>query len=242
MLVHYNQFTDTLYYEVLDIPLFELERLKSLKIAFHNEKAEEVDTYTLRLPKDSKVEEVLQELRRRIPSCGSEQLRLMEVFYHKIYKTYDENDKIESINDQYWTLRAEAISEEERNLSEKDKLIHVYHFQTRDNGHASPMQNFGDPFFFVLHEGETLRKVRSRIQAKLNVPDEEFQKWKVAFCAMSRPEYLEDDDIVISRFMRRDSYGPWEHYLGLEHQDTNPKARKENNNRYAYDKPIKIYG
>jgi ubiquitin carboxyl-terminal hydrolase 7 len=241
MLVHYNQVTDTLYYEILDIPLFELERLKSLKIAFHDEKAEETFTYTLRLPKDSKVEEVLQELRRRIPNCGSEQLRLMEVFYHKIYKTYDENDKIESINDQYWTLRAEAISEEERNLSEKDKLVHVYHFTTKDNGHTSPMTNFGNPFFFVLHEGETLRKVKSRIQAKLNIPDEEFQKWKVAFCSMSRPEYLEDDDIVISRFMRRDSYGPWEHYLGLEHEDKNPKARNQNSNRYNYDKPIKIY-
>ena len=242
MLVHYNQNTDTLYYEILDIPLFELERLKSLKIAFHDDKAEEVETYTLRLPKDSKVEEVLQELRRRIPNAGSEQLRLMEVFYHKIYKIYDENDKIGSINDQYWTLRAEVISEEERNMSPNDKLVHVYHFTTRDNGHTTPMQNFGNPFFFVLHEGETLVQVKERIKAKLNVSDEEFAKWKVAFCSMSRPEYLKDEDIVIQRFMRRDSYGPWEHYLGLDHEDKNPKSRSnQNSNRYGYDKPIKIY-
>uniref|UniRef100_A0A7S2Z4X2 ubiquitinyl hydrolase 1 n=1 Tax=Chloropicon laureae TaxID=464258 RepID=A0A7S2Z4X2_9CHLO len=240
MLVHYNQVTDILYYEILDIPLYELERLKSLKIAFHNDKTEEVDTYTLRLPKDSKVEEVLQELRRRIPNAGSEQLRLMEVFYHKIYKTYDENDKIDSINDQYWTLRAEAVSEEERNMSPNDRLVHVYHFTSRDSG-SSNMTNFGNPFFFVLHEGETLVQVRERIRAKLNVSEEEFAKWKVAFCSVSRPEYLKDDDIVISRFMRRDSYGPWEHYLGLEHEDKNPKARSNHQKSYGYDKPIKIY-
>ena len=162
MLTHYNHSTDTLYYEILDIPLFELEKLKSLKIAFHGDTTEEVEAYTLRLPKDSKVEEVLQELRRRIPNAGSDQLRLMEVFYHKIYKTYDENDKIESINDQYWTLRAEAVSEEERNMTATDKLVHVYHFTTKDtiSGNTTPMQNFGNPFFFVLHEGETVLQVK----------------------------------------------------------------------------------
>merc|ERR1711970_814647 len=84
----YQAPTDTLYYEILDIPLFELEKLKSLKIAYHKDTTEECETYTLRLPKDSKVEEAL---------C------------HKIYKPYDAEDKIDSISDQYWTLRAEAV-------------------------------------------------------------------------------------------------------------------------------------
>jgi len=242
MLTHYNQLADKLYYEILDIPLFELEKLKSLKIAFHGEAGEEVETYTLRLPKDSKVEEALQELRRRIPNAGSKQLRLVEIFYHKIYKTYDENDKIDSINDQYWTLRAEAVSEEERNMGPTDKLIHVYHFTTKDqiSGNTTPIHNFGDPFFFVVREGETVLQVKERIKAKLNVPDEEFLKWKIAYCSLSRPEYLKDDDIVISRFMRRDN-GPWEHYLGLEHEDKNRRSRTKNQSSY-YDKAIKIYG
>nr|GFC24662.1 ubiquitin carboxyl-terminal hydrolase 12-like isoform X2 [Tanacetum cinerariifolium] len=37
-------------------------------------------------------------------------------------------EKIENINDQYWTLRAEEIPEEEKNLGTQDRLIHVYHF------------------------------------------------------------------------------------------------------------------
>ncbi|KAF7071327.1 hypothetical protein CFC21_076684 [Triticum aestivum] len=36
MLVHYNQTSDILYYEVLDIPLPELQCLKTLKVAFHH--------------------------------------------------------------------------------------------------------------------------------------------------------------------------------------------------------------
>lgn len=38
------------------------------------------------------------------------------------------------------------------------------------------IQNFGDPFFLVLHEDETLAEVKGRIQKKLQVPDEEFSK------------------------------------------------------------------
>lgn len=36
------------------------------------------------------------------------------------------------------------------------------------------IQNFGDPFLFVIHGGETLADVKLRIQKKLQVPDAEF--------------------------------------------------------------------
>lgn len=38
------------------------------------------------------------------------------------------------------------------------------------------VQNFGDPFFLIIHEGETLADVKARIRKKLQVPDEEFSK------------------------------------------------------------------
>lgn len=38
------------------------------------------------------------------------------------------------------------------------------------------VQNFGEPFFLVIHEGETLAEVKERIQRKLQVLDEEFSK------------------------------------------------------------------
>ncbi|XP_071724792.1 ubiquitin C-terminal hydrolase 12-like isoform X2 [Rutidosis leptorrhynchoides] len=243
MLVHYNQTSDILYYEVLDIPLPELQGLKTLKVAFHHATKDEVVIHTMRLPKQSTVADVINELKTKVElSHPDAELRLLEVFYHKIYKIFPPNEKIENINDQYWTLRAEEIPEEEKNLGTHDRLIHVYHFMKDTAQNQMQIQNFGEPFFLVIHEGETLAEIKVRIQKKLQVPDEEFAKWKFAFLSLGRPEYLQDSDVVSSRFQRRDVYGAWEQYLGLEHSDTAPKrAYTANQNRHAYEKPVKIY-
>ncbi|XP_060958514.1 ubiquitin C-terminal hydrolase 13 isoform X4 [Cannabis sativa] len=244
MLVHYNQVTsDILYYEVLDIPLPELQGLKNLKVAFHHATKDEVVIHNIRLPKQSTVGDVINELKTKVElSRPDAELRLLEVFYHKIYKIFPHTEKIENINDQYWTLRAEEIPEEEKNLGAHDRLIHVYHFTKDTAQNQMQVQNFGEPFFLVIREGETLAEVKVRIQKKLQVPDDEFSKWKFAFLSLGRPEYLQDSDVVSSRFQRRDVYGAWEQYLGLEHSDNAPKrAYAVNQNRHAYEKPVKIY-
>lgn len=43
-------------------------------------------------------------------------------------------------------------------------------------GFQQQVQNFGEPFFLVIHEGETLAEIKVRIQKKLQVSDEEFCK------------------------------------------------------------------
>ncbi|XP_031380388.1 ubiquitin carboxyl-terminal hydrolase 13-like isoform X2 [Punica granatum] len=241
MLVHYNQTSDILYYEVLDIPLPELQGLKTLKVAFHHATKDEVVIHTIRLPKYSTVGDVINDLKSKVElSHPNAELRLLEVFYHKIYKIFPLNEKIENINDQYWTLRAEEIPEEEKNLGPHDRLIHVYHFM-KDPA-QNQVQNFGEPFFLVIHEGETLAEIKVRIQKKLQVPDEEFAKWKFAFLSMGRPDYLEDNEILSARFQRRDVYGAWEQYLGLEHADNAPKrSYAVNQNRHTFEKPVRIY-
>ncbi|KAJ0982593.1 hypothetical protein J5N97_010848 [Dioscorea zingiberensis] len=243
MLVHYNQASDILYYETLDIPLPELQRLKTLKVAFHHATKDEVVIHTIRLPKNSTVGDVINDLKTKVElSRPDAEIRLLEVFYHKIYKIFVPSEKIENINDQYWTLRAEEIPEEEKNLGPQDRLIHVYHF-TKDAGpNQTQIQNFGEPFFLPIREGETLAEVKVRIQKKLQVPDEEFSKWKFAFLSLGRPEYLQDSDIISGRFQRRDVYGAWEQYLGLEHSDTAPKrSYTVNQNRHTFEKPVRIY-
>lgn len=243
MLIHYNQNSDILYYEVLDIPLPELQGLKNLKVAFHHATKDEVVIHNIRLPKQSTVGDVIDELKSKVElSHPDAELRLLEVFYHKIYKIFPSNEKIENINDQYWTLRAEEIPEEEKSLEPNGRLIHVYHFTKDTAQNQIQVQNFGEPFFLFIRESETLAEIKVRIQKKLHVPDEEYSKWKFAFMSLGRPEYLQDNDIVSSRFQRRDVYGAWEQYLGLEHTDTSPKrAYTANQNRHTYEKPVKIY-
>ncbi|KAF7064230.1 hypothetical protein CFC21_070603 [Triticum aestivum] len=217
MLVHYNQTSDILYYEVLDIPLPELQCLKTLKVAFHHATKDEVVIHSIRLSKNSTISDVITDLKTKVELSNPDaELRLLEVFYHKIYKIFPPHEKIENINDQYWTLRAEEIPEEEKNLTAQDRLIHVYHFM-KDPNQNQQIQNFGDPFLLVIREGETAAEVMDRVQKKLRVPNEEFAK-------------------------RRDVYGAWEQYLGLEHTDTTPKrSYTANQNRHTYEKPVKIY-
>ncbi|PWA85934.1 MATH-like protein [Artemisia annua] len=243
MLVHYNQVSDILYYEVLDIPLPELQCLKTLKVVFHHATKDEPVIHNIRLPKQSTVGDVLNELKTKVElSNPNAELRLIEVFYHKIYKVFPLTEKIENINDQYWTLRAEEIPEDEKNIGPQDRLIHVYHFIKDSAQNQIQVQNFGDPFFLVIHEGETLADVKIRIQKKLHVSDDDFAKWKFAFLSLGRPEYLQDMDIISSRFQKKDVYGAWEHYLGLEHPDTTPKRPfTANQNRHTYEKAVKIY-
>ncbi|XP_042046218.1 ubiquitin C-terminal hydrolase 12-like isoform X1 [Salvia splendens] len=242
MLIHYNQISDILYYEVLDIPLPELQGLKTLKVAFHHATKDEVVIHTIRLPKQSTVGDVINDLKSKVElSHPDAELRLLEVFYHKIYKIFPLQEKIENINDQYWTLRAEEIPQEEKNLGPNDRLIHVYHFM-KDTTQNQQVHNFGDPFFLAINDNETLGDIKMRLQKKLHVPDEEFSKWKFAFITLGRPEYLQDSDIVSSRFQRRDVYGAWEQYIGLEHSDNTPKrSYAANQNRHTFEKPVRIY-
>ncbi|KAI3783399.1 hypothetical protein L1987_42480 [Smallanthus sonchifolius] len=77
--------------------------------------------HNIRLPKQSTIGDVLSEIKSKVTlSHPDAELRLLEIF--------PLSEKIENINDQYWTLRAEEIPEEEKNLGPQDRLIHVYHF------------------------------------------------------------------------------------------------------------------
>ncbi|XP_076950062.1 ubiquitin C-terminal hydrolase 12-like [Bidens hawaiensis] len=240
MLVHHNQMSDILYYEVLDIPLPQLQCLKTLKIVFLRSPKEEPVIHNIRLPKQSTVGDVLTELKTKVElSHPDAELRLLEVFIHKIYKVFPLSEKIENINDQYWTVRAEEIPEEEKNFGPQDRLIHVYHFNKDSN--LMQVQHFGDPFFLKIYVDETVASVKSRIQKKLQVSDDEFSKWNIAFLSLGRIDYLEDTEIVSNRFQRKDVYGAWEQYLGLEHPDTTSKRSFTNQNRHAYERPVKIY-
>ncbi|KAJ7975931.1 ubiquitin carboxyl-terminal hydrolase 12 [Quillaja saponaria] len=226
MLVHYNQTPHILYYEVLGIPLPELEGLENLKVTFHNAtKAEDV-TYNIWLPKESTVGDVINTLKTKVElSQPNTELRLFQVFYHKIYKIFPHDEKVKNLDRKYSSLHAEEISEEEKNLDPNDRLILVSHFSLKEAHMNMQAKNFGKPFLLVIHERETLAEVKVRIQKKLNVPDEKFSEWKFApWSENGPPEYLQDCDIVSCHFQRRDVYGVWESaYLGWEHFDMPPE-------------------
>ncbi|KAF9599581.1 hypothetical protein IFM89_001077 [Coptis chinensis] len=108
--------SDTVYYEVFNIPLPELQVLKTLKVSFQHATNDEVAIHYITLPKQSTVADLINDLKNKVTiatvelSHSNAELRLLEVFYHKIYKVFPTSEKIERISDQYWTLRAEEAS------------------------------------------------------------------------------------------------------------------------------------
>ena len=57
------------------------------QVQYHGENTEVVSTHDVRLPKDSSVGDVLEALRMQLPEDKRPAaLRLLEVFYSKIYK------------------------------------------------------------------------------------------------------------------------------------------------------------
>ncbi|KAM0883676.1 hypothetical protein ACQ4PT_031462 [Festuca glaucescens] len=233
-----SQMSDILYYEILDIPLPELQGLKTLRVAFHHARSSEVQFHVARLPKGNTFSDLTEDLKSKVELSRSDaELRLFQVCNNKIMKVYQPAEKIDSINDLNGPLHVEEIPEEEKNAGPRDRLVHVIHF-FKDNQH---MQYYGDPFFFLIHDGEALSDIKVRIKKKFQVPDEQFLKWKFAYVAYNRPEYLQDTDIVLSRF-QKNIYGAWEHSLGLEHSDMSTKrAYLASQNRHSFEKPVKIY-
>ncbi|XP_028184930.1 ubiquitin carboxyl-terminal hydrolase 12-like [Glycine soja] len=100
-----------------------------------------------------------------------------------------------------------------------------------------------------------LLSFRVKLHVVTQMPFLLFSQWRFAFVLHGPPEYLQDSDIVFDRFQRRDIYGVWEQYLGLEHDDSAPKKSYAVNqvsevyndyfsilqNRHTFEKPVKIY-
>jgi ubiquitin carboxyl-terminal hydrolase 7 len=57
------------------------------QLILNNERTEEVGQYRVRLPKESTVADVLNDLKKQIGvSANGRQMRLLEIYYCKIYK------------------------------------------------------------------------------------------------------------------------------------------------------------
>ncbi|KZV44468.1 hypothetical protein F511_19369 [Dorcoceras hygrometricum] len=229
MLLCYSHISNILYYEVLDIPLPELQRLRTLKIAFCRAANNDMDINDLRLPKESTVGDLLDDLRMMVDlSSPNAELRLMKVFMNKILKIFAPNESIMSLNDKYGTFRAEEICEEEKNLGPLDCLIRVHHFEAVKIEKQMQIRNFGVPFLLVIHENEVLAHIKLRVQKKLNVPDDEFSKWKFAVVSKGQAEYLQDSDIMFSSFKSRDvTSGPEDRAACSLCRGVQKRARKD---------------
>ena len=80
-----------------------------------------------------------------LQDCPTEHVRLYEVHAYKIHRILHPELSVTNIND-YVTLYAERIPDEELHASEKTKFINAFHFN------KEPSRAHGAPFRFMIKQ------------------------------------------------------------------------------------------
>lgn len=202
-----------LFYEVLELPLIELETKKMIKVKWLPEGINNVENYDLLIPKNGQVEDVLQtlQLKLNLDPEKPNQIRLFEGHSGKFLKFLDNDFGVMGIPE-YVDVFAERIPEDELNIEDNDRCIAAFHFQREPvKVHLS-----GVPFVFVVKQGEIFKQTKERLQKRTGIKGKPFEKIKFAVVKKSqysKPVYLEDDDIL------SDTANEEGDCLGLDHLD-----------------------
>ncbi|RGB42725.1 ICP0-binding domain of ubiquitin-specific protease 7-domain-containing protein [Rhizophagus diaphanus] len=210
----------TLYYEIFDLNIIEsnLEEERFIKILWLGNTVKDEEIIDICLQKDATVNEIIEEILKKVTlSSPDNKIRLYEVMNHKIQNEYKETELIGRIQE-FMTLYAEEIPQDEILANSHDQIIQVYHF-TKD-----PIQTHGIPFKFVIKNGETLADIKDRLQLRLCMNKSEFARIRIAIVSeftYKKLEYLENDDIILSEKKLSST-----DYLGLDHVDETESTDK----------------
>lgn len=219
------------YYELLDISIVELETKRSLKIYWTGAHNKEDSVHPFLLPKTSPMSEVAEQLSKvvTLSEDGSRKIRIFEVTpSNKQQREIGAMEMIGNIADST-ELFAEEVPLEELNATEEDKIINVFHFS------KDVQRTHGVPFRLVVKPGEKFFDTRKRLQARLDIGDKEFSRFRFALVQSStfkQPAYLEDEDIIYDHKFLPDDV------LGLDHVDRTGRAGRVG--QAAVDRGIKI--
>ncbi|PKB96417.1 hypothetical protein RhiirA5_506961 [Rhizophagus irregularis] len=192
---------------------YELEMKELTKVYWLGSTVKNEIVIYFRLPNNGIINDIIKVILKNEKvtlSSPNSRIRLFEVYHNKIQKEYTETEPIERIHE-YATLYAEEIPQDEVHADQNDRTIQVYHFT------INPIRIHGIPFKFVIKNGETLGNTKVRLRHRLGMSKIEFLKVKIAIVpgiSYAKPEYLEDDDIILSEKKLSN-----EECLGLDHLD-----------------------
>ncbi|KAM7196423.1 ubiquitin carboxyl-terminal hydrolase [Rhypophila sp. PSN 637] len=207
--INMNQRTNALFFEVLDMSLAELDTKKSIKVILLSEGITKEEQFDILVAKNGQVEDLIAGLikKAKIPSeQEGGRLRIYETNSHKFFRELARDYPVISIND-YTTVVAERIPEEELEATESAQYISAFHFQ------GEPNRAHGMPFRFLIHENEKFADTKKRLEKRTGLKGKSFEKIKFAVVRKQqyqKPQYLTDEDILWKVANEDD-------YLGLDH-------------------------
>lgn len=241
LMMYSQKASKKLFYQLLSIPIDELENKKQIKCIWIGKDLKEQKELILFPDKNGSVEDLLNEAKKHIELAadGSGKLRLLMVLSSKIQETLHVESDLEMFSTYATTrtYRVEEIPVDQVNVKDDEELIPVAHFQ------KDTYQTFGIPFLLKIRDKEKFSNIMDRIKQKLDMSEKEFEKIKFALVRSGRQIYLQDEadkQINITDFRPSNTKlpnnslsRPW---LGLDHVDKAPKK-----SRYSYlERSIKI--
>lgn len=144
--------------EVLDMPLSELESMKTINLHFNGGDMEQ--SYKVYIPFDGFFNDLIEKTPLSKNFDGSQSYRLLEVAHHKIINYYDQDSLLTPLNDNA-EVYLEPIPADQ--LSSEVKLISVYFYSRGD-----PTRTHSHPFIFNLLPAEEWSKTLERLRVKIN--------------------------------------------------------------------------
>lgn len=219
--------TPILYYEVLSMPLHELETKVVISVQWQDRHTNLEKTLTFLAPRNERFEFIHKEIEKQVPLQDDKGIRIFVVNDSKIATAVNKSTPI--VSKFAGHLVAEEVRPEEANKSPDDRLITVVHAYGGPDAKQS-LRHFGRPFRCLSRKGEAMDQLVERISDRLQVPREEMAEWKYIMVSYAQKQFLELDDILSNS-----SWGAHS-YLALHH--SNPKGR---NRRHIPQKSIQIY-
>ncbi|KAF2865809.1 hypothetical protein BDV95DRAFT_553981 [Massariosphaeria phaeospora] len=191
------QKTDALFYEVLEMSLKELESRKAIRITWLPEGLTKEEEYTLMIPRTGVIQDLLEALQKKanISTEIMPSVKVFEAHNSRFYKSLSMDYQILGIGE-YIHLYAAAFPEDDL-----PKKISVFHFD------KEPAKVHGVPFQFSIKEDEPFSETKKRLSDLTKIKGKQFEKIKFAVVSKpqySRPEYIEDEDVLSDLVGNRD--------------------------------------
>ena len=108
MITDSNQYPNILYYEILDMQLPTLEKMKYMRICFHNLKSELQSVHMIRLPREKTIADLIDQLKQELgEDYANSDFRVMEILSSKVFKVRQTTSHhlLAIIVIRYWTVR-----------------------------------------------------------------------------------------------------------------------------------------
>lgn len=149
-----NQVSATgLFYEILDLPLSELETKKIVKVTWLPDGIASQEPFDLLVAKNGQMQDVMAILQQKldVDDATMSKIRLFESHTGKLLKILPQEFSVMGIAE-YVDVFAEKTPEDELNMEETDRCINAFHF------HREPIKVHarGVPFRFVVKNVRTL--------------------------------------------------------------------------------------